>query len=81
MVTTKAKNVEAETPKKRNSARKSKPKKKPNGIDRAGTGKAPATKAGLTIPGTTTRGITALAEHLTEPGSRLAQVRGVDLVP
>jgi hypothetical protein len=80
---TKAMSAVAETPKKRNSARKSKPKKpkkKPNGIDLSGIEKEAAAKAGLPITGTTDRGIIALPEHLTEPGNGIAQMGRVDLV-
>jgi len=78
--TKKAKNAEAGTPKKRNSAKKSKPKKKPNGIDLSDTPKAITAAAGLPVTGTTDRGTIALTERLIQPGSGFAQVSGVDLV-
>jgi hypothetical protein len=77
----KAKAAKPKTPKKKNSAAKSKPKKKQKRRDLSGTGKPVIAAGDLAIIGTTDRGIIALPEHLTQPDSGVAQMRGVDLVP
>ena len=79
---TKAKAAKPKTARTKNSARKSKPKKpkkKPSDT-LSGEEKAIAAKAAHTITGTTDRGIIALTEQLTQPGSGFAQMRRVDLV-
>jgi hypothetical protein len=47
---------------------------------RSGTENAATATADLAVTGTTDRGSIALTEHLTQPGSGFAQVRGVDLM-
>src|SRR4051812_11397482 len=75
----KAKTAGPKMPKTKSSARRSKPKKKPNGVDLSGKEEAVAARAARITTGTTGRGIITLPQHLTPPGRGLAQGRGGDL--